>query len=443
MSRKNPGPREPSSSDEEIAEEEDESTVSDEVDPIEFIQSLPVQKRRRLYAVKGLTARYRAARKSLRADLDKLDADFMKQLEPLFEQRRSIVNGVRDVTVEESAAAAAADSSRVEEIADEEEQKAQEKKSGVVGAAAAAAASGNKKVKITSPNDSRAKAILEQAAASPTGGIPGFWLGALRNNEVCDAMIQERDEDALLHLIDIVATDLPPASADSTAPAGFQLHFHFDDKNPYFTDRVLTATFGMSAPKDGDDGDEGSIESHTGCPINWTSREKTLILQVKSKKQRHKSGAVRVVEREERSPSFFWFFHPPVLGNEDDEEPPALPAFYPKYAARKEDEESDDMGAGEEAELYEEAGMAIYTSVVRRAAYSYAGLSVQDIARGILEHGNDYGDDDEDEEEFEEESESDEEEPQPVANKKKGGNAGGKSAPKPSNKPAPKECKNQ
>jgi len=292
---KPPPPREPSESSHSDEEEEDGTDVIIEsVDPVDFIKSLPVEKRRRVYALKGLTKKYRAERAKLRAELDRLAVEFQQQIAPLFEARRQIVNGEREATDEEVRAGTNAEESHVEEVpSDEDTDKA------------AKAGAKKKSVKVSAPGDNDAKSALEAAAASPTGGIPAFWLTALRNNEVVESIIQPKDEDALRYLTDITAKDLPNH-------AGFQLSFHFK-QNPFFTDSVLTKTYFTEPPSTSDDCDDGdAITRSEGCPINWTSAEKNLLVVIKQKKQRHKIGkGVRINQREERDPSFFWFFYPP------------------------------------------------------------------------------------------------------------------------------------
>ena len=434
-------PREPSeSSHEEEEEEEDDDMTIQSVDPVEFMKSLPVEKRRRVYALKAITNKYREARKALRAQLDQLSASYMTSLEPLFDARRQIVNGEREATEAEIAAGTTADESHVEEVpSDDDKPEAAGSSSGDKKAVAEK----KKSVKVTTPADNAAKAVLTAAAASPNGGIPGFWLNALRNNEIVESLITDKDAEALRSLIDITSIDLPDH-------AGFKIMFHFAE-NPFFSDRVLTKTYYTAQPSETDDGDEGdSIQRCEGCPISWRAPEKNLMMVTKQKKQRHKSGkGVRIITREERSPSFFWFFYPPY-DPEDAEN--GKPAWYPAYAERKAEPEDDEQPWEDEEDMDFEMGIALHQNVVRRAAHYYTGKSVEEIAQGIMASMGGMGGGGEDEEEAEEEEEEEEEEEQPKPQIKGRGGAGGGAGGAPSKggaaaapaaKPAPKECKQQ
>lgn len=420
-------PKEPSEdSYEEEEEEHDGDETIESVDPVEFIKSLTVDKRRRVYALKSITKKYRALRKSLNSELDELKMEFQKTLEPLFETRRQIVSGEREATDEEVAAGTSADESRVEEVPDSDEEKEKEEPK--------PAPKGKKSVKIASPSEDAAKAALKAAAQNPNGGIPGFWYTTLANNEVCESMIGPKDQEALNFLANITSAELPNRG-------GFKIEFHFNE-NPFFENKVLTKTYktegseGASPTDDGDDGE--AIVSSEGCEIKWKAPEKNLLVQIKQKKQRHKSGkGVRIIQKEERVESFFWFFLPPYDPEEDEK-----PDWYPTYAVRKAEPEEDMPSWDEEQELDFEVGIAIHMNVVRRAAHYFSGKSIEEIASGIFASmGGEDDEEDNDEEEEEEEEEEEQEEVKPkkgaAANKKA---AGGKAA---APKPAAKECKQQ
>lgn len=68
------------------------------------------------------------------------------------------------------------------------------------------------------------------------GGIPEFWLSAMKNQPSIAEIITPRDEPALRHLTDIRMKYLNPASS------GFCLSFHFSE-NKFFTNAVLTKTY--------------------------------------------------------------------------------------------------------------------------------------------------------------------------------------------------------
>jgi nucleosome assembly protein 1-like 1 len=73
-------------------------------------------------------------------------------------------------------------------------------------------------------------------------GIPDFWLLALKNHEMIEEQITERDEPALKHLIDVTSSPLEGEQK------GFTLDFHFEQPNPFFSNAVITKTYNMVGP---------------------------------------------------------------------------------------------------------------------------------------------------------------------------------------------------
>jgi hypothetical protein len=167
----------------------------------------------------------------------------------------------------------------------------------------------------------RARIVAGEAPPSSGGtageGIPGFWLEAMKNSRRVRECITERDEPALQHLVDVIATTLPeippetPPTAmgegGSKAGAGtwaFRLEFVFRP-NEFFTNTRLVKTYWLS------DTPEVEVVRSEGCAIEWRDG-KCLTMRTVCKKRRNRAGrGLRTVLRTERCDSFFHFFSPP------------------------------------------------------------------------------------------------------------------------------------
>lgn len=357
-----------SDSDEEIEDEEEE-----EFNLIEALNDMSLSQRRKVYALKGLLAKHRELRRQFKEEMYALELKFLAEDKLEWEDRRKIVAGERDVTAEEIAAATAEQKeSTVEEIPSSDDEKEDGKK--------------RKGVKVVTPAEEQAKSAVQAAGESQQGGIPDFWLTAMKNNEVLEGMISERDE-AALRFLQHIDTDY----IDADPRKGFTLTFHFA-KNEFFTNTTLTKKYFMLNDETTADDDDQTLDKIEGCEIDWTAPEKKLTVIIKQKKQRHKSGkGVRIVQREEKCQSFFNFFTAPVEPEDEDEE------------------DEEELPYEEALEMDYEAGLAFRQSLVPRAVHYYSGKAIEEIAAGLNLMG---GDSDEEGEEEEEEEESEEEEVQ-------------------------------
>lgn len=90
----------------------------------------------------------------------------------------------------------------------------------------------------------RDKEIAESVASSTTAqssegedenlvGVPEFWSCCIHNIEAISELVTERDNDCLLYLENVTCDDFEDGK-------GFELHFHFKENNPYFTNKRLT-----------------------------------------------------------------------------------------------------------------------------------------------------------------------------------------------------------
>lgn len=396
-----PARPEPESDSDETIEEDEEM---EEIDPIEVINNMSVNQRRKIYALKGLQKEFRALHAQFIAEMAAAELAFFEKTATLREERRKVIAGEREVTAEEMKAYQdVKQESGVEEIPsdeDEAEQKEGEQKKQ------------KKAVTIVSTGDEKNKNSLVAAAEKPDGGIPGFWCTVLRHNEVTDGMVTERDAAALQSL-----TDITKEYIDGNPRKGFTLNFHFAE-NEFFTNKVLTKKYNFDQDPAALEDEEPLLDTIEGCEIDWKSQEKKLTVILKQKKQRHKGGkGVRVVTREEKCPSFFHFFEAPVPPTSDDDE----------------DEDEDEMDYNEQMEMDYEAATMFADHIIPRAVHYYSGRSIEEIA-SAMDFGGLMGGMGDDEEEEEEESED--ETPAPKGKKGKAPAGGQGKAGQP-------ECKQQ
>lgn len=370
---------EPEDDEDEIIEDEEEEEPFDLVSAMNGMD--PVE-RVTVYGLRGINVEIRKLRKQMNAELAALNVELATKSKPLFTERLQIVSGLREPTAAEVAAGTDVQASTVEEVPSDEDDKAKKP------------APKKKAARVVSPGEESKKEV----------GITNFWLTAMRNNEVLESLITERDAEALAFLEDVTSDFI-----DGNPDKGFVLKFAFG-ANKFFSDSMLSKTYRM----DGDDSDV--LDKSEGCAINWTSPQTNLTIEIKQKKQRSKTGkGIRVVQREEKSPSFFRFFSPVDPDTED---------------AAADDEENFDI----DPEFDYEAGVAFKDALIPRAVHYFTGESIAQMASGM-----NFGGDDDDDDENEEEEEEEEEDPTPVIRKKGGGGGGGGA------KPAPKQadCKQQ
>ncbi|KPA82663.1 putative nucleosome assembly protein [Leptomonas pyrrhocoris] len=142
------------------------------------------------------------------------------------------------------------------------------------------------------------------ASSEDVKGLEGFWLRVLQHHVVIGSTIEEHDEDALRHLVDVKSF---VAEGDY---GSFQVAFTFSP-NDYFEEETITVAV---AVKDTD-------SKLTLPKITWKPG-KNLTMRTISKKQRAKrTGQTRTITREVPQPSFFWLFCSKAeVDGEDDEE---------------------------------------------------------------------------------------------------------------------------
>ncbi len=114
--------------------------------------------------------------------------------------------------------------------------------------------------------------------------------------------------DCLDHLSDITCTTFPDG-------LGFELTFHFNTPNPFFTNATLTKRYEVPNLLTED---EPILKNVTGCTIQW-KKNQCLTYKEVTRKQRKKggpnAGQVRSITKKEKVESFFHFFDPPKMPN--------------------------------------------------------------------------------------------------------------------------------
>ncbi|CAL0306976.1 unnamed protein product [Lupinus luteus] len=209
-------------------------------------------------------------------------------------------------------------------------------------------------------------------------GVPGFWLIAMKNNEVLAEEISERDEAALNFLKDIKWSRIEN-------PKGFKLEFFFDS-NPYFPNSVLTKTYHMI------DEDEPILEKAIGTEIKWLPG-KCLTQKVLKKKPKKGSKNAKPITKTENCESFFNFFNPPHVPDEDDDDI---------------DEETAEELQNQMEQDYD-IGSTIRDKIIPHAVSWFTGDAIQGEEFDLDDDEDDDVEEDEDEEDDDEEEEDDDE----------------------------------
>jgi nucleosome assembly protein 1-like 1 len=302
-----------------------------------FVNSLDAVVRDRVRALQGMQAQSDKLREEYNKEVHALLKKYEELHRPTFTRRCEIVNGASEAT-------------------DEETQKGKE-----LFAADLTKVEGDLTPEMKEELKKEYAENTEER--NDTKGIPGFWLRVLKQNSNTEDLIQERDEAALEHLVDVRSKLLDD-------PKGFQLEFEFST-NPYFSETVLTKKYLLvDSAQDTDE----LLDRAEGITITW-KEENNLTVIKRTKKQRHKSGkAVRTVTQTEPCDSFFNFFNPPQIQGDSEHDPDDLEQMI-----------STDFELGKE----------FRDSIVERALDWYTGMLQAD----------EYDEEEEEEEEDEEEEE--------------------------------------
>jgi len=275
-----------------------------------FVESLPKPVRRRIAALQDLQEEHSELEEEYRKERAALEAKYRELYAPFYEKRRGIVTG------------------EVEPPPKEKEEGEEEAE--------------------------------EEAGGEDVKGVPNFWLYVLRNHEVTEEQITEKDEEALKHLVDIKWEHF-----EGEDTKGFKLFFHFEP-NPFFDNDVLTKTYTMI------DEDDPILEHAEGTEIKW-KQGKNLTVKIMKKKAKKGKAAGKTLTKSEPCESFFNFFSPPKIP-EDGEE--------------LEEEEMEQLQEVMEADY--EIGSVIKEKLIPHAVHWFTGEALQ-----MEEEDDDDEDDDE------------------------------------------------
>ena len=247
-------------------------------------------------------------------------------------------------------------------------------------------------------------------------GVPDFWLVALRNHELLEPLITEKDAAVLSFLSDVSVSPVTGVDKDDDPIYGFELKFTFAAGNPFLSNSELTKTYVFS------DEDQSYLLRSKGTTIQWLPGKDPTIKVMKKKGS--KPGA-KPQTKVERCDSFFNFFSPPEVPEEDD------------------DLEEEEMEALQDAmEMDHEWGTAFKDDLIPNAIGWFTGDAIEQEEEDDdeEEEGDDEGDDEDEEEEEEEEA-------PPARGAKKGAAAKGRPAPRGAagagGQQNPEECKQQ
>ncbi|KAI1106111.1 NAP-domain-containing protein [Jackrogersella minutella] len=239
-----------------------------------YIESLPPVVRRRVAGLKGIQKDHSKLEAEFQEEVLQLEKKYFAKFTPLYEKRAAIVNGKEEPTDEQVKVG--------EEDNEDDEDKAEK----------------------AEKEDKPAAEAVEDV-----GGIPEFWLSAMKNQISLAEMITDRDETALRYLTDIRMEYLDKP--------GFRLIFEFAE-NEFFANKTITKTY-FYQNESGYGGD--FIYDHAeGDKINWKEGQ-DLTVRIESKKQRNKTTKqTRIVKKTVPTESFFSFFSPPKAPTDDDDD---------------------------------------------------------------------------------------------------------------------------
>lgn len=131
--------------------------------------------------------------------------------------------------------------------------------------------------------------------------VEGFWLKSLKNSEVLNEEIKDKDDNCLKCLESIKYNKFDNSY-------DFEIIFGFKD-NEYFTNKELKVKFIMI--------EEDECEKTEGTKIDWKDGKDLTVKKVKKTQKNKKTGNKRTVEKLVPDESFFNFFK--SINPEEDE----------------------------------------------------------------------------------------------------------------------------
>ncbi|CAH1758234.1 12461_t:CDS:2 [Entrophospora sp. SA101] len=176
-----------------------------------YIESLSEPVKKRIKALKYYQQEHAKLEAKAQQEILAIEKKYSELYKPLYEIRSKIIRGESEKETKEKGT----------EEEDAEHKDTEEKST--------------KEMDIETDTQEKG-AEKDKEACNPVKGIPEFWLTAMKNVENIDSLITERDQEALKYLVDIRMSHLEEKP-------GFKLEFEFDEKNPYFTNKILSKTY--------------------------------------------------------------------------------------------------------------------------------------------------------------------------------------------------------
>lgn len=221
----------------------DNEDVSDFSD---YLENLPIEVLRRVYALENLQDKRREIETLFRKELAVLEKKYEALYEPLYEDRSKIINGEREVIEEEY-------------------------------------------------KDRENSHVAEEKEVELVNGIPGFWADTLSRSQL-SSLVFDDDVEALKYLTDIKSERL----IDEESPK-LIVTFEFAS-NPFFTNTSLTKTVIFNSTGD-------AVNKVLGSEIEWKSgKDLCFETEVKKLRSRSKPNVTSSVEEKVHKASFFHFF---------------------------------------------------------------------------------------------------------------------------------------
>ena len=215
----------------------------------DVFEHLPTEVARRVYALEHLQEKRHEIELQFRKELAVLEKKYESLYEPLYEERKKIINGDREATEEE--------------YKDREGSHIIEEK--------------------------------EEKDAEQVKGIPNFWLDTLTRSQL-SSLVFEDDRDALKFLVDIKSERL----IDEESPK-LIVTFEFSP-NSFFNNTVLTKTVIFNPTGD-------AVNGVIGSEIEWKAGQNLCYAtEVKKLRSRSKPNVTSSVEEKVYKASFFHFF---------------------------------------------------------------------------------------------------------------------------------------
>lgn len=123
-------------------------------------------------------------------------------------------------------------------------------------------------------------------------GIPDFWYKALKNNQMFQETIKEKDDEALAFLKHVETK----SSYEPVKTVTLTLHFR---ENPFFEDEIVTVI--VTYDKD----DDQSVQKIQGFPFKWKEGQDLSKKKIKKKQKNKKTGETRTIVKTVDSDSLF------------------------------------------------------------------------------------------------------------------------------------------